>query len=56
MPVTAKALLINVEKKRNLIKRDFFNHCGTIIFCACVVQTIKNLSDISIMAKVIEKV
>ena len=56
VPVTAKALLLNADKKRNLIKRSFFHHCGTIIYCACVVQTIKNLSDISIMAKVIEKV
>lgn len=55
VPVTAKALLITVDKERNLIKRSFFHHCGTIIYCACVVETIKNLSEISIMAKAIEK-
>ena len=55
VPVTAKALLIIADKKRKLIKRSFFHHCGTIIYCACVVEAIKNLSDISIMAKVIEK-
>ena len=41
VPMTAKALLTNVVKKRNLIKRSLFHHCGTIIYCACVVQTIK---------------
>ena len=55
MPVTAKALLIIADKMRKLIKRSFFHHCGTIIYCACVVEAIKNLSDISMMAKVIEK-
>ena len=55
VPVTAKALLLIGDKKRKLIKRSFFHHCGTIIYCACVVEAIKNLSDISIMAKVIKK-
>ena len=55
VPVTAKALLLIGDKKRKLIKRSFFHHCGTIIYCACVVEAIKNLRDISIMAKVIKK-
>lgn len=55
VPVTAKALLLIGDKKGKLIKRSFFHHCGTIIYCACVVEAIKNLSDISIMAKVIKK-
>ena len=42
-------------KMRKLIKRSFFHHCGTIIYCACVVEAIKSLSDISMMTKVIEK-
>jgi len=27
---------------RKLIKRSFFHHCGTIIYCACVVEKFKN--------------
>ena len=42
VPVMAKALLIIAGKMRKLIKRSFFHHCGTIIYCACVVEAIKN--------------
>ena len=41
VPVMAKALLIIAGKMRKLIKRSFFHHCGTIIYCACVVEAIK---------------